>query len=50
MKIEIQKYIDTVEELEDKIEVMEETNLKNQNFDNNLDEIVKEYNKYKERM
>ena len=29
---------------------MEETNLKNQNFDNNLDEIVKEYNKYKERM
>ena len=50
MKIEIQKYIDTVEELEDKIEVMEEKNLKNQNFDNNLDEIVKEYNKYKERM
>ena len=45
MKIEIQKYIDTVEELEDKIEVMEEKNLKNQNFDNNLDEIVKEYNK-----
>ena len=50
MKIEIQKYIDTIEELEDKIDVMEETNLKNQNFDNNLDEIVKEYNKYKERM
>ena len=50
MKIEIQKYIDTIEELEDKIDVMEETNLKNQNFDNNLDEIVNEYNKYKERM
>ena len=50
MKMEIQKYIDTIEELEDKIDVMEETNLKNQNFDNNLDEIVKEYNKYKERM
>ena len=50
IKMEIQKYIDTIEELEDKIDVMEETNLKNQNFDNNLDEIVKEYNKYKERM
>jgi hypothetical protein len=50
IKMEIQKYIDTIEELEDKIDVMEETNLKNQSFDNNLDEIVKEYNKYKERM
>jgi chromosome segregation ATPase len=50
IKMEIQKYIDTIEELEDKIDVMEEKNLKNQNFDNNLEEIVNEYNKYKERM
>jgi len=50
MKIEIQKYIETIEEMEDKIDAMEEKTLKTQNFDNNLDEIVAEYNKYKERM
>lgn len=50
MKVEVQKYLETIDDLEDKIEAMEEANHKKQNTDNSLDEIIEEYNKYKERM
>ena len=50
MKVEIKKYLETIDELEDKIESLEENNNNKQNVDNNLDEIIVEYNKYKERM
>ena len=46
MKIEIQNYIDFIEELEEKIAENEQNKTK---YDNNLDGIIKEYNKYKER-
>ena len=47
VKIEIQKYLDTIIELEDKIAQNEQNK---ENYDNDLDEVVQEYNKYKERM
>ena len=47
VKIEIQKYLDTIIELEDKIAENEQNK---ENYDNDLDEVVQEYNKYKERM
>ena len=47
VKIEIQKYLDTIIELEDKIAENEQIK---ENYDNDLDEVVQEYNKYKERM
>ncbi len=50
MKVEVQKYLEVIDDLEDKIEAMEEANHKKQNTDNSLDEIIEEYNKYKERM
>ena len=50
MKTEVEKYLEHIEELEDKIVVMEENNFSKQNIDDNLDEIILEYNKYKERM
>lgn len=50
MKVEVQKYLETIDDLEDKIEAMEEDNHKKLNTDNSLDEIIEEYNKYKERM
>lgn len=50
MKVEVQKYLETIDDLEDKLEAMEEASHKKQNTDNSLDEIIVEYNKYKERM
>ena len=45
-----QKYIDTIDRLETKISKFEENEQNKKNFDNNLDEIIKEYNRYKERV
>ena len=50
MKTQMQKYLQNIDELEEKIEILEEKNKSKENFDNNLDEIINEYNKYKERM
>ena len=50
MKGEMEKYLVTIEELEEKIEMMEETDKNKENVDQSLDEIVNEYNKYKERI
>jgi chromosome segregation ATPase len=47
MKIEIQNYIDYIEELEEKISENNQNKGKN---DFNYDEIVEEHNKYKEKM
>ena len=47
MKLEIEKYIDTIDKLEEKIS---ENNQNKANFDSNLDEIIQEYNIYKDRM
>lgn len=50
VKLEVQKYIETIDKLEAKIGALEENAQNKQNFDNNLDEIIKEYNRYKERV
>ena len=50
MKTQMQKYLQNIDELEEKIEILEEKNKSKENFDHNLDEIINEYNKYKERM
>ena len=50
MKNEVQKYIETIDKLEEKIMILEENNQNREKFDNNLDEIINEYNRYKERM
>ena len=50
IKLEVQKYIDTIDRLETKISKFEENEQNKKNFDNNLDEIIKEYNRYKERV
>ena len=50
VKLEVQKYIDTIDKLESKIEVLKEHAQNKQNFDNNLEEIISEYNRYKERV
>ena len=50
IKLEVQKYIDTIDKLETKIGKLEENEQNKKNFDNNLDEIIKEYNRYKERV
>ncbi len=47
MKIEIKNYIDTIEELEGKLS---ESGMTKEDFDNKIEEIIKEYNRYKERM
>ena len=47
IKAEIEQYIETIEQLEEKIA---ENNQMKENFDNKLDSIIEEYNKYKERM
>ena len=50
MKTEVQKYIDTIDKLEEKISSLEESYQSKENFDKNLDEIIQEYQRYKERM
>ena len=47
IKIEIKNYIDTIEELEGKLS---ESGMTKEDFDNKIEEIIKEYNRYKERM
>ena len=50
MKVQIEKYLETIDDLEEKLVAMEEANLKKKNTDHTLDDIILEYNKYKERM
>ena len=50
IKLEIQKYLEIITDLEQKIEIYEENEQKGKNNDDNLEEIIKEYNSYKERM
>ena len=50
VKLEVQKYIDRIDELEAKIATLKENIQNKQNFDKNLDEIISEYNRYKERV
>ena len=50
MKKEIKKYLENIDELEDKIEILEENNQNKEKFDDNLEDIINEYNKYKVRM
>lgn len=50
MKVQIEKYLETIDDLEEKLVSMEEANLKKKNTDHTLDDIILEYNKYKERM
>ena len=50
MKVQIEKYLETIDDLEEKLVAMEDANLKKKNTDHTLDDIILEYNKYKERM
>ena len=50
MKLEIEKYLDIINELQEKVEIYEENDKNEENIDNNLNEIINEYNSYKERM
>ena len=50
VKLEVQKYIDRIDELEAKVGILKENIQNKQNFDKNLDEIISEYNRYKERV
>jgi len=50
IKLEIQNYLEIITDLEQKIEIYEENEKKGKNIDDNLEEILKEYNSYKERM
>ena len=50
MKLEVQKYLEIITDLEKKIEFFEENNKKNEIDDNNLEDILSEYSSYKERM
>ena len=50
IKSEVQKYIDTIEKLQEKIGTLEENSQNKENYDKNLDEIIGEYQRYKERM
>ena len=50
IKLEIQKYLEIITDLEQKIEIYEENEKKGNGVGDNLEEILKEYNSYKERM
>ena len=50
IKLDIEKYLEIINELQEKVGIYEENIQNKENFDNNLDEIIKEYNSYKERM
>ena len=50
IKLEIQKYLEIITDLEQKIEIYEENEKKGNGVSDNLEEILKEYNSYKERM
>ena len=50
IKLEIQKYLEIITDLEQKIEIYEENKKKGNGVSDNLEEILKEYNSYKERM
>ena len=50
IKKEITKYLETIDNLEEKIEILEENNQNHEKLDDNLDKITDEYNKYKTRM
>ena len=50
IKLEIQKYLEIITDLEQKIEIYEENKKKGNGVGDNLEEILKEYNSYKERM
>ena len=50
MKVQIEKYLETIDDLEEKLVAMEEANINKKNTDHTLDDIILEYNKYKERM
>lgn len=50
MKVQVEKYLETIDDLEEKLLAMEEANQNKKNADHSLDDIILEYNKYKERM
>ena len=50
IKNEIKQYLEKIDELEDKLEIMEENSKNQENLDDNLDKLTSEYNKYKKRM
>ena len=50
IKNEIKQYLEKIDELEDKLEIMEENSKNQENLDDNLDKLTSEYNKYKIRM
>ena len=50
IKLEIEKYLETINELQEKVEIYEENNYNGENINNNLNTIINEYNSYKERM
>jgi len=50
LKTEIKKYLETIDELEQKNEILEENAKNQENMDDRLDDVLNQYNSYKKRM
>ena len=50
VKKESKKFLETISNLEEKIEVMEENIRNKEKFEEKIDDVLKEYNNYKEKM
>ena len=50
IKSEIERYLEIINDLQEKVDIYEENSKNEENLDNNLNDIITEYNSYKEKM